>query len=398
MSGELRTDPPPPGRRQAMARARYVPLVVLMICVVVATVVGRMEIRSDADRSSSQDTPDALHASLPAACAPRVDQGLTSEPWRDQTVREASEETFRQRTAAEHPAYIKGRDDWLFFSDVQVQDFSQAIGRQRLTASQVRAWVAYLSEMRRDVEAQGGQFYIVVAPAKWDVYPQKLPMWAQKLRGSNSLDRLMHAHPELPFVDVRSALRGAEELTYSPLDSHWSLYGGHVAWEAATACLRAANDANSGLRVPEISGVDLVADNNEFAADGVKLPVEPSRTQPVYAKPHPATTVTSIQTGASVAPGPLDTIDMLDLPVETRTPDAQSDQTLLAFRDSTGSALSGQWSASFNRTIQYQHPIGGMGAPVDVPALVEKYRPDITIFSMTERYLALGPPSEASKR
>jgi hypothetical protein len=395
--GSLREIAPPPGRgRRTLAGLRYLPLAVLMLCVIAATIVGRLEIRSqDADaRDAAAQAAAPAKASLPAVCAPRVAQGLDAEPWRDDSLEKASEATFARRMAAEKPGYVRGRDGWKFFTDVQAKDFSQALGRERLTKTPIKAWAAYLSTMQRDAEARGGKFYVMIAPAKWDVYPDKLPTWAQELRGTNSLDGLMSAHPELPFIDVRQALRtaGRTEPTYSPLNSHWTNYGGYVAWKAATACLR-ADGVDDSLGVPPITGVSRVADRNEHAADGVKQPVEPRWTVPVYAEQHPTTTVTDLDTGDPVAVGDDDTVDMLLLPVESRTADAQTDKTLLLLRDSTGSALSPLLSTSFARTFQYRHQIGDQDtAPVDVPALVDKHRPDITIFTMTERYLAYGPP------
>ena len=397
-SDSLREVAPPPGRgRRALAGLRYGPLVLLVLCVVVATILGRIEIRGerqDAERAAARAAA-ASEPVLPAVCAPPVDQGLTSEPWRDDSLEKASEATLARRLAAEKPGYVSGRDGWKFFTDVQVSDFSQALGRERLTKTPIKKWAAYLSTMQREAEARGGKFYVMIAPAKWDVYPDKLPRWAQDLRGTNSLDSLMSTHPELPFIDVRRALRKAAktEATYSPLDSHWTGYGGYVAWKAATACLR-ADGVDDALRVPPITGVDRVDDRNEHAADGVKLPDEPQWTVPVYATPHPATEVTDLRTGDAVPIGADDTVDMLQLPVEARTTKAQTQKTLLVLRDSTGSALSPLWSTSFARTFQYRHQIGDAESkPLDMKALIEKHRPDVTFFTMTERYLAHDPPA-----
>lgn len=394
----VRTIAPAPGRRSSFAGVRYVPLIILMLCVVAATVVGRVQSgaqKDDADRAAAAARAAEGKPSLPAVCAPPVDQGIDVEHWRDDEREPASEAAFMQRMAGEKPGYVTGRKGWLFFNDIQAKDFSQAVGRERQGRKQVAKWDAYLRGMKRDAEAKGGRFFVMIAPAKWDVYPDRLPGWAQDLRGTNSLDHLMAEHPDLPFIDVRAPLRAAaaEHPTYAPLNSHWTDYGGYVAWKAATACLRAADVGDRSLDVPAISGVERVDDLNEFAADGVELPAQPQWTKPVYRSPHPATTVTDVRTGAPVQPLAGDMIDTTQLPVETRTADAQSSKTLLAFRDSTGSALSPLWSTSFARTVQYQHAVGAMGKPVDLPALIDTVRPDVTIFMMTERYLSFDPPA-----
>ena len=388
----LREVVPPPGRRRALARLRYLPLVVLVLAVVAATVLGVVKSRSEADTSSGASRTAAARATLPAVCAPPVDQGIRVEHWRDDDREAASEAAFARGLAGEKPGYIKGRGGWAFFTDLQAKDFSQAVGRERQGRREVARWNAYLSAMQSAVQAHGGRFYVMIAPAKWDVYPDRLPAWARDLRGTTSLDHLMAEHPELPFIDVRPALRAAKEPTYSPLNSHWTDYGGYVAWKAATRCLR-ADGAPAAVDVPKISGVERVDDLNEFSADGLALPAKPQWTRPVPAAPHPPTTTESIDSGRAIDVQPGNVVDMLQLPVRTRTTDAQSSKTLLVLRDSTGSALSPWWSTSFARTVQYQHSVGGTGASLDVAGLVEEVRPDIMIFTMTERYLSYDPPS-----
>ena len=68
-------------------------------------------------------------------------------------------------------------------------------------------------------------------------------------------------------------------------------------------------------------------------------------------------------------------------------------QTLLLIRDSTGNALSQFADASFQRTVQVPHPLTGPNVQVDLPALLGRYHPAVTVFLMTERYLALTPPN-----
>jgi hypothetical protein len=395
----LRETASPPGRGRAAAGLKYVPLTVLMLLVVTAVVLGVIESRSiDRRESASAAAPAGeakAKATLPPVCAPPVDQGIDVEHWRDDDRESASEATFERELAGEKPGYVTGRGGWLFFNDIQIKDLSQAVGRERQGRRQVARWNTYLTGLKRAAEAKGGRFYILIGPAKWDVYPDRLPRWAADLRGTNSLDHLQAEHPELPFIDVRAPLRsaGAKVPTYSPLNSHWTDYGGYVAWQAVTACLRADGAAGPELDVPAIRGVERVADVNEFATDGVELPAEPQATRPRYRSPHPVTTVVARKTGDTIEPRGDDVVDTSELPVETRTTGAQTDETLLVLRDSFGNALSPLWSTSFARTVQYQHPVGEMGAPVDLPAVVDDVRPDITIFTMTERYLWFDPPT-----
>jgi hypothetical protein len=299
----------------------------------------------------------------------------------------------------EHPAYVSGRDGWKFFADHHDDNFSQALGRVTLTVKQRQAWARWIRTSRRTVEKAGGRYFVVVAPANWDIYSHKLPRWAQRLRGTTSLQTMIGEYPDLPWIDTRAALREAaeERHTYEPLNSHWTYYGGYVAWRAITRCLRAAappgEDRFDAVRAPAITGVGVMAGGNEFAADGVP-DGRPRNTYPIYAEAHPDTTVTHLPDGALIPNRPDHATDTLMTPLRTRTPNAQaSELTLLTLRDSMGGALSPLWSTSFGTTVQYAHGINQMGfSPPDLSALVATFRPDLVLFVVTERWLSRRPP------
>ena len=99
-----------------------------------------------------------------AACTPAFDTGIDDEPWKG-ARRQRSERTFRARMKREHPYYVSGKDGWKFFTDVHDENFSQAVGRVTLSARQRAAWARWIRASRRTVEAQGGHYFVVVAPA-----------------------------------------------------------------------------------------------------------------------------------------------------------------------------------------------------------------------------------------
>lgn len=328
------------------------------------------------------------------ACMPAFDTGVTSEPWVG-ARRKQSEKVFRTRMKKENRAYVNGRDGWKFFTDYQSENFSQALGRVTQTPKLQKAWASWIAKSQKIVEKAGGSYHVVVAPANWDVYPQKLPVWAQKLRGTTSLDKLMDAYPKLPWIDPRAALRkaGKKHATYEPLDSHWTPYGGYVAWQSISKCLRATNGDLAAVDAPAITGVGTTASSNEFAADGVK-PGKPRRTFPIYAAAHPDTTTTHLPDGAPIPTSPDHVTDTVQAPLQTSTPGAQAPgATLLTLRDSTGNALSPLWSTSFGTTVQLGHGISQQGlTPPDLAELMATYRPDVVLFVITERFLAQPAP------
>ena len=295
---------------------------------------------------------------------------MKSEPWQG-SRRKASEQSFK-KAMKKNRSYVKGKDGWLFFSDNQSLDISQAVGRVTQTSKQQQAWAKWISAQAQIVKKGGGHYYVVVAPAKWDIYPQKLPAWAQKLRGTTSLRALMKAHPELPWIDPSAALRQAAKKndTYERLNSHWTPYGGYVAWQAIARCLRATDKGWAGVDVPAISGVGITSNLNEFAANGVPDGT-PERTYPIWAQPHPPTTTTHVPDGADLGTSPDFVTDTLQAPLKTSTPGAQRPElTMLTLRDSTGNAVSPFYSNSFGTTVQYGHGIGAARVEAAEPGLV----------------------------
>lgn len=388
-------------RPRLVSRLRLLPLGVLMLLVTAAAVVGVVHggpVTVGKPASALPKDPAVKAAEraekAKSRCTPTYSTGVKREPWQG-AQRKASEKTFKRLIKKEHPAYVAGKDHWKFFTDYQASNFSQALGRETQSTRQRDAWAKWLAGQQKIVQQAGASFHVIVAPANWEIYPHKLPSWAQRLRGTNSLRTLMKTHPELPWIDPSFALRVAAKKndTYEPLDSHWTPYGGYVAWQAITRCLRTTDKVFAGLDVPEVSGVGIAENSNEFAADGVPNG-KPARTYPIWAEPHPETTTTHQPDGAAIATSPDFVTDTLQTPLKTSTPAAQRpDLTLLTLRDSTSNALSPLYSNSFGTTIQYAHGIGQTGyKPPNLAQLMATYHPQVVLFVITERFLVEPAP------
>ena len=264
-------------RPRLVSRLRLVPLGVLFSLVTAAAVVGAVHggrVTAGIPASALPKDPAVKAAEraekAKSKCAPSFNTGVAGEPWQG-TRRKVSEQAFKKAMKKENRHYVSGKGGWKFFTDEQSLDISQAVGRVTQTSKQREGWAKWIAKEQKAVEKAGGRYYVVVAPAKWDIYPKKLPTWAQKLRGTTSLRLLMKAHPELPWIDPSAALHNAakQNATYEALNSHWTPYGGYVAWQAITKCLRATDKAWAGLDAPAITGVGLGDNLNEFAAYGV---------------------------------------------------------------------------------------------------------------------------------
>jgi hypothetical protein len=131
------------------------------------------------------------------------------------------------------PDVVLGRAGWLYYAGAG--SFADFQGRRPFAAEELERWRRAL-ERRRDRLAEKGIAYLfVVAPNKQTIYPEHLPD-ALNRPGRTRLDQLadhLRAHSDVPFLDLRPALRRAKqrEPVYRPGDSHWSDLGAHVAYE-----------------------------------------------------------------------------------------------------------------------------------------------------------------------
>ncbi|MCS0499476.1 alginate O-acetyltransferase AlgX-related protein [Protaetiibacter mangrovi] len=382
-------------RRDRWRHLRYVPLIALMVAAVLAATGGFYVTLRQQAAASEVATPSATASSgptaLPASCTPAVDPPA-GEPWM------SSDSTHSETTWAEHAdelsePYVIGRDGFVFWGDIQAENFSQAVGRRYLSAEELATWRTYLTTLRDGLAAQGVPLYVVVAPAKWGAYPDELPAWTDGLVGSSALDQLLAANPDLPFVDLRAPLRDAARTTpvYSRVNSHWTDYGAAVAWTAISGCIAASDPDLAAIHLPETTGVTVSDGGSEFAQWGLTSPV-PDWTTPEFAEPLLPVSLSI----AGAAPTTVDgtrRVGLGELPARTWTDGAQADATALVVRDSFGVSLAPYLQQSFARTVQVRHMFDyPPDQQPDILALSATEKPDVVILEIAQRHLEFPPP------
>jgi hypothetical protein len=127
-----------------------------------------------------------------------------------------------------------GKEGWLFFLLEPVgQDYQVNVP---FSSAELVHWQRTL-ESRRDWLARRGIAYaFVIAPDKQSVYREMFPRVLRR-RGNvgGRLDQLLdhlHAHSDVPVLDLRGPLREAKshERVYLATDSHWNECGAWVAY------------------------------------------------------------------------------------------------------------------------------------------------------------------------
>lgn len=371
---------------------RLVPLMLLTGAVIAATIVGGIT-QAELDRIAALP-PVAAGATAAVSeagpeCAPARPPIPAAQPWQGQ-AQAASEAIFQENAGDPTARVVEGRDGYVFWSDYQWENFSQALGRRTQSTGEMNAWSAHYQSLSDELAAEGIPFIILIAPAKWDAYRGELPEWADGIQGSTTFDYLRAAHPELPLVDVRDAVRqgAAAADTYERDNSHWTPYGGYVAWQQTARCLAGFGGALADVRAPAISGVVTEQGRSEFEEYGFE-PTAPALTKPVWAEAPSPMTLTD-KDGKVIHVATDYETDMLEMPATTVTERPQSNARALIVRDSFGGALAPGLQASFAATTQISHGIG-MPDEADILAEAQRDHPDVVILEMTERYLHFVP-------
>lgn len=350
------------------ARIRYIPLALLAVAVVVAALIGLWAQRVDHASTAAALAGESLSAEVQAACRPSVDQALSDSEYWQGSAAESAEAEFNSRIS-ESPVALSGEDGMVFLSDVYSMNVSQAVGRKQLTSDEIQSWLNYFSVLRYELDKLGSDLLILVAPAKWDIYPDNLPEWARSIRGENSYDALLNATDSLPVVDVRAILRSSETPTYGDVNSHWNPYGAYLAWEQIVTCLQTMDsEMYSGFEVPEIVQVSVEATPSEFVDQGFLDSTDWFTPSLDIDLP--------------------ESVDMLRLPYEGQ---GSGEVRTMLVRDSMGQAIGPYFENFSSWSIQIDNDFDTGENRPDIVALADQYDVDLVVIEFAERYLIVPP-------
>jgi peptidoglycan/LPS O-acetylase OafA/YrhL len=308
--------------------------------------------------------------------------------------------THAKPTAAQDAQYVKetqtdapnpgtvvvGQDGYLFLGDDYAQNFAQALGHRYYSPQEVAETAATITAERTWLTNHHIAFEYVLAPAKWDVYNDKLPAWTVGQRLPTIYDQLNADNPNL-FVDLRGPLSAARSTadTYSRLNSHYTDFGGYIAYKTLAARLATDAPQLGQLAVPTSIGTRTVNADSEFASiNGDKDPN--NWTQPVFSTALPSYTLSDSVGTHGTVPGD-HTLDMTTMPLTTTSPTAGNSDRALILADSTVTSVSPYLAEAFGSTMMVRHHLDTPDQEPSVPALVDSYHPNVVIITMTERQL-----------
>ncbi|MET0887878.1 MAG: hypothetical protein ABWX92_15675, partial [Mycetocola sp.] len=197
--------------------------------------------------------------------------------------------------------------------------------------------------------------------------------------------------------DIRASMQ--EEKTpdvnlFSWSNSHWTDYGGWVGWSHIAPCVNAMYPDSPELRVPAISGYEVVGDYNEWAPFDVPSPGA-DWAVPLFAEPLQDVTYTDKDGATKTVPGAT-VMDASWLPLQTTVDQSWTGQSALIIRDSMGGAISPYWGQAYSPTWQVGHLYTDFGAWPKYRDLVAQHHPDVVVLQLAERHLINTPPVGAA--
>ncbi|MGE3919504.1 MAG: hypothetical protein AB7F64_00935 [Gammaproteobacteria bacterium] len=311
-------------------------------------------------------------------------------PFWTKAIRLYNTNLYRLHASNDKFITIIGKDHWLFVGDMADSNYSQAIRKKMLTEKEANEWVQVLQYETDYAKRRGIPFIYIPAPAKWEIYSDKMPSWSQPLlKKPSNFDLILQAakNRNVTIIDARQALRSARKNadTYAYFNSHWTDYGAWVAWQQVgkkiIEMLPTAKLYAMGEGQPYSTPYDI---QNEFGHI-----VEIRRPMPwsFVRLRKPLTNYVIIKPdGSRIAAKGTDQTILGDLPRITHNDRASSHLTVLIMRDSMGNSLSPFLQSSFHETYQMNHHHVPTPMSINIPGYIDQFKPDLIVYIMTERY------------
>jgi alginate O-acetyltransferase complex protein AlgJ len=280
------------------------------------------------------------------------------------------------------PKVVIGDDGWLFYAGEKI--IEQHTGENVFTPAELERWVEVMTADRDWLAQRGIPLFIVIAPEKSTIYPEKLPAYprppGRTTRASQLVERLRRT--DLGVIDPREALlqaKASSQQVYYEGDSHWTQRGAFVAYQGLMREVQARGPAVRPLQAEdfELNLVSTKTNDQAFLlALHNDLAYMVERWTPRAARQIRTTT-------RDPAPG-----SGWGWPVRFIENDLKDRPRALIFGDSfTDYVLGPTFLYETFRDPVYTHH---NGATFNF-RLVAEAKPDLVIVQLAERYLALPP-------
>lgn len=285
---------------------------------------------------------------------------------------------------------IEGKQGFYFFAgEAQSQRESQ-LGEPPYDEATLRAWKELL-EARRDYLAQRGIGYLfVAAPDKQSIYPEYLPAGVLPPRRFGQLLDHLKEHSTVPVLDLRESLLAAKPRyrVYQHTDTHWSVDGGFVTYQALVRKLAEQRPALGLVPVGEEKWLRRSADRP--GGDLVRMLGRPEILEKDYGwlEPIPPLFLIHPRTDPALLEKkwPPNTE-----PQRVDNSDPAARGTALFFRDS----FAGSWMYFLGQNFAHSFYIWQYHFDRD---LIERVHPDVVVDEILERFISTQDPRKLRKQ
>jgi hypothetical protein len=274
---------------------------------------------------------------------------------------------------------IIGKDGWLFYTADKLME--QHTGVDIFTPAELENWVGQMEANRDWLAKRGIAFYILIAPDKNTIYPEKLPDYP---RGAvTRIDQLAARlrSSDLEFIDPRDRIlrvKAGGEMVYTPGDTHWNERGAFVAYRMLLDRIRKRFPSVIPLTLDDFkigNGAPAASDMAYMLGLNGDLHYSVERMAPIQESHQVAPQTTTYRPGWGWR-------------VTENTNDLNDRPRLLVFGDSfTDYVLGPTMLYETFRDPVWTHNNGGTFNF----NLVEEVKPDVVLVQFAERYLHLTP-------
>ena len=166
---------------------------------------------------------------------PQVDAWYTDNaPFKSDAVRLKNSFMMSLFNEVQSDDVMVGQDGWLYYKKIgdgdPLRDYK---GLLSFTDEELENYLGYLRSAKDNLDRQGIEFYVLVAPNKEIVYPQYIPSGIKIVSGETMTSRLgdyLASEGVDYFKYLLDAERNADRITYMQTDTHWNDYGAYLGY------------------------------------------------------------------------------------------------------------------------------------------------------------------------
>lgn len=126
-----------------------------------------------------------------------------------------------------------GKDGWLFETDRERAFFDGTFNR---SDEEIEKLVRELQSRAVEYAKMNIKFYVLFAPLKQEIYPEKLPAFYRRSPNGTLADKIIAAMKQdaaINFIDCKAGLleQKKTQRLYYKTDNHWNAFGGYSAYK-----------------------------------------------------------------------------------------------------------------------------------------------------------------------